>query len=109
MKWYAVSMDFMIFGEVHHHDDFIKANTLQEAEIKAKDNWQGAMNLQVNDITEIIQAWIQVEEVNADLEMLNDEDLIDVRDDIELRIKLIMDYLSEFVPDNIGMEGGFNI
>lgn len=47
-----------------------------------------------NQLSDIEKAWLQLEEVQQDFEMMNDEDLINCRDTIKERIEKAMQYLS---------------
>lgn len=52
-------------------------------------------------LSNIEKAWLQLEEVQQDLEMLSNEDLVNCRDEINSRIKKAMDYLSPDVRDDM--------
>lgn len=52
-------------------------------------------------LSNIEKAWLQLEEVQQDLEMLSNEDLVNCRDEINNRIKKAMDYLSPDVRDDM--------
>lgn len=52
-------------------------------------------------LSNIEKAWLQLEEVQQDLDMLSNEDLVNCRDEINSRIKKAMDYLSPEVRDDM--------
>lgn len=52
-------------------------------------------------LSNIEKAWLQLEEVQQDLDMLSNEDLVNCRNDINNRIKKAMDYLSPDVRDDM--------
>lgn len=52
-------------------------------------------------LTNVEKAWLQLEEVQQDFEMLSDEDIIKFREDIKNRINKAMEYLSPHVRDDM--------
>lgn len=52
-------------------------------------------------LSNIEKAWLQLEEVQQDLDMLSNEDLVNCRDEINSRIKKAMGYLSPEVKDDM--------
>lgn len=54
-----------------------------------------------NQLSDIEKAWLQLEEVQQDFEMMNDEDLINCRDTIKERIEKAMQYLSPHVREDM--------
>lgn len=52
-------------------------------------------------LSNIEKAWLQLEEVQQDLDMLSNEDLVNCQDEINSRIKKAMDYLSPEVRDDM--------
>jgi hypothetical protein len=52
-------------------------------------------------LSNIEKAWLQLEEVQQDLDILSNEDLVNCRDEINSRIKKAMDYLSPEVRDDM--------
>jgi len=54
-----------------------------------------------NQLSDIEKAWLQLEEVQQDFEMMNDEDLINCRDTIKERIEKAMQYFSPHVREDM--------
>ena len=54
-----------------------------------------------NPLSDIERAWLQLEEVQQDFEMLSNEDLINCRDAVSERIKKAMECLSPHVRDDM--------
>jgi len=52
-------------------------------------------------LSNIEKDWLQLEEVQQDLDMLSNEDLVNCRDEINSQIKKAMDYLSPEVRDDM--------